>query len=621
MSATTNNPIFSLRRIVVLAVIVLLSIVLPIGIVIWSVISAMSGKPLGRPSNEFKNYFGVLHGGELWFQVLRFSDKHDPSDYSGEWRIKRLDLETGVERETGLATFNERCWARVMNGEVYVCEPEAVYKRDGSTLVRVSSEPLPGQVFEFNGQLTNAREISDGEFQLSHLVDGHWVVGRKIRVPKRGSVWIDEPHFKLQSPDSSMKAIFAAYPFSVSVVQQAGQDHISVIDGDGFAAYRTGLEFVDDQDEVSALNPENDVQVLSGWEPVQPKRPEDRRWSDLACDRDGVLFATWPGQGRVVRRSADGRWEDLKGLGPLKKYCNRSVIAAPTEARSYVVDSNRYGFSSVFYRIDGNVVHPPHLTIHDCATEYLARWQRLVSGLFVAWLVHLGVLTAGIVWLRRGVSQSSYLFGNQRATLASIPRRGLAAAVDLFLLLATLSLLTYMQSITFGVDLKAILGVELKPFTEDDVCESLIEYEDAARPLRHGMQQGWEMFIINLKGAVRKTSALLFRTTQSHPTCLIVAIVEALCLFGLKIYAEGRVGVTPGKWLLGIRTLRSTLLPCGFARALVRSVLSWIDIPFFVTPGPAAIGLMLSTRRQRIGDCVADTVVVNVGSIREVASC
>ena len=110
MSATANDLKNDSGRIVFSASIVLLSVALPVGIVIWSVISTMSGKPLGRASNEFKDYFGVLHGGELWFPVLRFSDKHDPSDYTGEWRIKRLDLETGVERDTGLATGSERCW-------------------------------------------------------------------------------------------------------------------------------------------------------------------------------------------------------------------------------------------------------------------------------------------------------------------------------------------------------------------------------------------------------------------------------------------------------------------------------------------------------------------------------
>lgn len=351
----------------------------------------MSGKPLVRPSKEFKNYYGVLHRGELWFPVLRFSDDHDPSEYFGEWRIKRLDLETGVERETGLTTGTERCWPCVVNGEIHVSTPDAIYKSDDSMSIRVSSEgaktPIySSQVFEFNGRLTNSVETTDGVCQLIHLEEGHWVAGRKFRVPKRGSVWADAPHFKLQPPIPKMLSAATEFPLVVSIEQLAGVDHVSVYDGEGFAAYRIGLDFVDDnhQHEVSALSPENDLQDPAGWEPVQPMKPEDRRWSGLRCDREGVLFATWPRQGRVVRRSADGRWQDLEGLPTLPDHSNRLVIAAPDEAKSYVVDSNGYGFSSTFYRIEGNGVRPPHLTIHDCGTEYLARWQRMLIGIFKA---------------------------------------------------------------------------------------------------------------------------------------------------------------------------------------------------------------------------------------------
>jgi uncharacterized RDD family membrane protein YckC len=181
------------------------------------------------------------------------------------------------------------------------------------------------------------------------------------------------------------------------------------------------------------------------------------------------------------------------------------------------------------------------------------------------------------------------------------------------LLLAMIFLLTYIQSTAFGIELNAIFGVELKPFTEGEVYESLFEYEEA---ISIAMQQGFEMLILNLRGAAKTTLALLFRTVPSRPTFLIVAIVEAICLFCLKVYVQGRFAVTPGQWLFGTRTLRSTLLPCGFARALVRSVLCWVDIPFFMTPIPAAMSLMLSRHQQRLGDRVADTVVVNAASLR-----
>ena len=597
-----------------------LSITLPLGIACWSVKSALLSKPLVRPSNEDKNYYGVLHRGELWFRVLRFSDKHDPSDYFGEWRIKRLDLETGVERETGVVMGTERCWPCVVNDEIYLSGPDVVYKLADSRLIKVTAEdaktPIYSSgVFEFNGQLTNAVETTDGEFQLHHLKEGYWVAGRKFRVPKRGSEWVEPTHFKLQPPNPKVPSAAAAFPLTVSIKQLAGVDHVSVYDTEGFAAYRIGLDFIDDdhQHEVSALIPENDLQDPAGWEPVQPIKPDDRRWSGLQCDREGVLFATWPRQGRVVRRSADGDWADLEGLPVLADHSNRLVIAAPTEGKSYVVDSNGYGFSSVFYRIEGNGVQPPHLTIHDCGTEYLARWQRMLIGVFVAWLVHLGVLFAGIAWLGQGETQSSILSGRRHATLASISRRVLAGTVDSLLLLATFFVLGYVQSILFQINLNTVCGVELKPFIETEVCESLIQYESVART---GIRGGFNNFASNLRRALQKTWGVFFRPVDSDPTIVVVAIVEGLCLIGFKIYIEGRSGITPGKWLLGIRMLRSTLLPCGFSRALVRSALFCVDIPFFVTPLPAAISLMLSTRGQRLGDRLADAVVVNARTIR-----
>jgi hypothetical protein len=50
-------------------------------------------------------------------------------------------------------------------------------------------------------------------------------------------------------------------------------------------------------------------------------------------------------------------------------------------------------------------------------------------------------------------------------------------------------------------------------------------------------------------------------------------------LFCLLAYSflEGRWGVTPGKWVVGIRVLGTDLRPCGFGRALLRNLLKFID--------------------------------------------
>ena len=75
---------------------------------------------------------------------------------------------------------------------------------------------------------------------------------------------------------------------------------------------------------------------------------------------------------------------------------------------------------------------------------------------------------------------------------------------------------------------------------------------------------------------------------------ILVALILPPC--ALKVYLESQSGQSPGKWILGIRTVQTTLKPSGFASVLVRNLLYCVDIPLMLTPIPAAISLMLSNR-------------------------
>jgi uncharacterized RDD family membrane protein YckC len=60
------------------------------------------------------------------------------------------------------------------------------------------------------------------------------------------------------------------------------------------------------------------------------------------------------------------------------------------------------------------------------------------------------------------------------------------------------------------------------------------------------------------------------------------AFFGAAFLWGLLViaaysYTEGRWGKTPGKWLVGIRVLGTDLRPCGFGRAVMRNMLTFVD--------------------------------------------
>jgi len=93
-----------------------------------------------------------------------------------------------------------------------------------------------------------------------------------------------------------------------------------------------------------------------------------------------------------------------------------------------------------------------------------------------------------------------------------------------------------------------------------------------------------------------------------------VAVVAAVALVGFLYYlvAEGWFGATLGKAIVGIRVLRSDGSRCGLRASMIRNALRVVDgIAAYLVGFLVAV---LSKRRQRIGDRVADTVVTEHGS-------
>jgi uncharacterized RDD family membrane protein YckC len=88
----------------------------------------------------------------------------------------------------------------------------------------------------------------------------------------------------------------------------------------------------------------------------------------------------------------------------------------------------------------------------------------------------------------------------------------------------------------------------------------------------------------------------------------IAAVLCGLLVLVAFSYLEGRFGKTPGKWLLGIRVLGTDLQPCGFWRALLRNLLTFVDgfLNFLV----GALLVALTENWQRLGDLAARTIVV-----------
>lgn len=88
---------------------------------------------------------------------------------------------------------------------------------------------------------------------------------------------------------------------------------------------------------------------------------------------------------------------------------------------------------------------------------------------------------------------------------------------------------------------------------------------------------------------------------------LVVVGVVALLVYGFLL--EGLYGYTPGKHLLGLVVVKSDGSNCTVGASILRNLL-WI-VDAFPTANLVAMVLILVTDdNQRVGDLVADTVVV-----------
>ena len=68
-------------------------------------------------------------------------------------------------------------------------------------------------------------------------------------------------------------------------------------------------------------------------------------------------------------------------------------------------------------------------------------------------------------------------------------------------------------------------------------------------------------------------------------------------------------GRSPGKFAMGLRTVRDDGGPISFQHAFIRSLIGYVEIYAFAG-GPAFLAAMMSTRGKRLGDYAAGTYVV-----------
>src|SRR6478672_4362194 len=89
------------------------------------------------------------------------------------------------------------------------------------------------------------------------------------------------------------------------------------------------------------------------------------------------------------------------------------------------------------------------------------------------------------------------------------------------------------------------------------------------------------------------------------------ALLYFIINFGYGIVLEATQGATLGKMLLKLRVVRLNGEPISWSEAVIRNILRIVDaIPYFIPYLTGAILVWTSPKRQRLGDRVANTVVI-----------
>jgi len=88
-----------------------------------------------------------------------------------------------------------------------------------------------------------------------------------------------------------------------------------------------------------------------------------------------------------------------------------------------------------------------------------------------------------------------------------------------------------------------------------------------------------------------------------EPLGFLFFALDAVLLLAYFVYLEARYGQTVGKMLMDIVVIGEDDGPISYRESVVRTLLRPVDLVGFVA-------MFATDRRQRIGDLVADTIVV-----------
>lgn len=468
---------------------------------------------------------------------------------------------------TGLVARGDQLWI-VSSNSVCLIDGDQMKEIPAIARFTLASEP-----FLYHGQIAVIDSGGRSAPRLFVFQNDNWVNLGTIAIPVAFHYSVVDGKNVLVS---NAKSTTGRVPLlDLQVLSNGDKLHLFVSDG-SVIAYRSGLELA----LASALAPENvdltaDPSNLEDWEvaclaPANVGIGGKRNWKASLVNDEPTVLATTSSSKNLFQsfsllgyRRVEGEW----------KKTIESSIPAPIELfavsdgqKSYFGGHSLFGGMLRIHRVDNTEIVPTGAVIK----QPVAGFQKSIENgtwLF-QWIYWPGLLifVLGVDRLMKAWRVAEYQFGLTVVQMASFVRRAIARVIDYWVYVSAIFLVTWL----FGLSGK------------ENIEKNLDRMYDFSPD---GLMIRWIWLMLSL-------------------------LLSVLLILIINSWLQGRWGVTLGKWLCGIRTVRSTLRPCGFARAMLRELLLLADTLFVLSYIPATLLIAFTNCRQRIGDMVADTIVI-----------
>ena len=522
------------------------------------------------PVNEYSN--AALWKGRIWYEVLRVG----PNNLGNMATITSFGPEKGDIKESSFRAPFPAMGILADGNRLWVISPNSVTRIEGEESVEFKPKRLLGRTSEpflYEDQVA-VIDLSTAPLpMLLVLKDREWTEAGRVNIPfSFASSVVNGKRILVPVTNSSS---IGASMLDVKVVSGEGQLHLFASDG-AVVAYHAGMDLA----PTSALAPDNvkafvDLSDLREWEPVCATGPTKGRrgvngWKAGIQNGEPIVITTGgsaaanPFQNTTLLayRRRQGEWKKTAEqstpalMNLLVVSDGQSMYVA---GQSFAQTLRLHILTETELKQTGTVMKAPVAAFQVPAQ----RWAWIYQAVYWPSLL---ILAMGLSRLMSVYLGSQYQFGLTTVELASVTRRAIARVIDMLVFW----LPNYGLTVAFGMG------------SQEQVAENMDQLFDAG------------------------TGGLMVRLAW---LALSMGISGMLFLL-INSVLQGRWGITLGKWICGIRTVRSTLRPCGFFRALFRELLLVLDTLFGMTLLPVTFVMAFTHNRERIGDLLADTIVI-----------